>query len=171
VARSDYLDALRTRVGRQLLLLPSVTLCIFDGERRILLVRHVDSGSWGTPGGMIEPDERPADAVVREGREELGVMTSPTDLIGVFGGPEFRFSYANGDEVAYVMSAFHCRLDGPPAPDGDEISDAAYVSSEEWRGMPVAPWLHAALPQVFSWIHAGDGLALFDPASTREDRR
>lgn len=58
--------------------LPSVSAHIFDDAGRLLLVRHRDGDAWSTPGGFIEPDERPSDAVVRETWEETGLMVCPS---------------------------------------------------------------------------------------------
>jgi len=57
----------------------------------------------GLLGGAIEPDESPQEAAVREALEEVGVQVELTNLRAVLGGPEFRFRYKNGDEVAYVQ--------------------------------------------------------------------
>lgn len=71
---SDYLRRLREIVGRELLVLPSVTAAVLDDDRRILLVRVADRDRWVLPGGAVDPDERCLDAVVRETREEAGVL-------------------------------------------------------------------------------------------------
>jgi 8-oxo-dGTP diphosphatase len=48
-------------------------LCaIVDGDD-ILLVRQSYRRHWGIPGGMLDRNERPADAAVREVGEEVGV--------------------------------------------------------------------------------------------------
>ena len=48
---------------------------IFDNERRVLFVRWRRApGFYGLPGGRIEPREEPHDAVVREVREETGLL-------------------------------------------------------------------------------------------------
>jgi 8-oxo-dGTP pyrophosphatase MutT (NUDIX family) len=93
---SPYLAGLHVRVGHQLITLPGVSACIFDEVGRILLARHVDSCTWALPGGAVEPDEDPAAAVAREVREELGIEVALQDVIGVYGGPEFRITYRNG---------------------------------------------------------------------------
>src|SRR5262249_13715290 len=103
---SGHLARLRAQVGQQLLVLPSVTAAVRDDAGRLLLVRHSNGGVWVAPGGSLEPDELPADAVVRETWEETGLLVEPVRLTGVYAGPEFRVRYANGDEVTYVMSVF-----------------------------------------------------------------
>ena len=49
---------------------------LFEGERVLLTQRkkgaHLE-GLWELPGGKIDPDEDPRDALVRELAEELGI--------------------------------------------------------------------------------------------------
>ncbi|GAA3150216.1 hypothetical protein GCM10010466_46680 [Planomonospora alba] len=140
MAISAYLRRLRQYVGHDLLLIPAVTAVVTDGEGRILLVEDVDSGRWILPGGAVDPGERPADALVREMREELGVEVEPTAVLGVFGGPECVTEYRNGDRVEYVTTVFACRIvAGEPVPDGEEVARFRFTSSEERDGMRVAP--------------------------------
>src|SRR4051812_42054560 len=60
---SDYIHNLRTKIGNDLLLLPSVGAVILNDERHVLLQRSTDDGKWYVPGGAIDPGEEPADAI------------------------------------------------------------------------------------------------------------
>ena len=145
---SEYLRAVRARVGHALLLVPSVTGLVLDDAGRVLLVRHSNGGVWVAPGGAVDPDERPADAVVREVREETGLRVEPTALRGVFGGPEFRVRYANGDETAYVMAVYECRrLDCELQADGVETLDVRWVEPEELEGLALPSWVRVVLSE------------------------
>lgn len=44
-----------------------------DEAGALLLVRHTYKSGWGLPGGLVKAGEHPADAAVREAREEVGV--------------------------------------------------------------------------------------------------
>ena len=46
---------------------------VCDPEGRVLLCELTYKREWDLPGGVVDPGESPADAVVRELREELGV--------------------------------------------------------------------------------------------------
>ncbi len=46
---------------------------IFDEQNRLLLVKPVYKGGWSLPGGVVEADESPKAACIREIREELGL--------------------------------------------------------------------------------------------------
>src|SRR5215213_10684410 len=111
---SPYIRRLRAHVGSMRLLLPSVSVHVFDVAGRLLLVRQREGGVWSTPGGLIEPDERPADAAVREAWEETGLVVRPERLVGVYGGPECVVRYPNGDEVQYVITAVGGVVTGGP---------------------------------------------------------
>src|SRR5580698_544380 len=99
---SPYVRDLRTAVGHARILMPSVTGIVRGPNDSVLLVQQRDDGTWSTPGGTIELDETPADAVVREVWEETGLLTRPTRLIAVYGGPDLIVRYPNGDESQYI---------------------------------------------------------------------
>ena len=144
---SDYLGRLREKIGHDLVFVPSVTALVLDDRRRLLLLRHSNGDVWVAPGGAVDPDERPADAVVREVREEAGLDVEPVGIRGVLGGPEFRVRYANGDEVAYVMTVYACRVTGGRLrPDGGEVLEARWVGSEEWTALRVPAWGRIVVP-------------------------
>lgn len=129
---SSYVAALREKLGSSLLLLPSVAVLPWDTEGRLLLVRAADHGRWQTIGGMVEVDESPADAAVREAREEAGVQVSLGEVVGALGGPQFHIRYPNGDEAAYVSIVYEATVvGGLPAPDADETTEVAWVSLED----------------------------------------
>jgi 8-oxo-dGTP pyrophosphatase MutT (NUDIX family) len=158
---SAYLHALRARVGTTRLLLPSVTGVVRDVAGRVLLVEQRDDERWSTPGGAIEPDETPADAVVREVWEETGLLVAPVQVLGVYGGPDFVVRYPNGDETQYVSTIFSCVVRGGALEaDGVEAVAARFWTEEEARNLPLASWLTAVLPLLFA---ASSSEARFQP--------
>ena len=147
---SPYIRGLRAHVGATRLLLPAVSVHVFDAAGRLLLVRQREGGVWSTPGGLVEPDERPADAAVREAWEETGLLVRPERVLGVYGGPECVVRYPHGDEAQYVITAFGAAVvGGAPRPDGDETTAVRYWSEAEAGALPLAPWLRALLPVVY----------------------
>jgi 8-oxo-dGTP pyrophosphatase MutT (NUDIX family) len=161
---SPYIRQLRERVGHTRLLLPSVSVHVFDEADRLLLVKLNDGDLWSTPGGAMEPDEFPADAAVREAWEETGLLVRPQRLLGVYGGPHCVVAYPNGDESQYVIVAIGCAVIGGRArPDQDETVEVRYWSETEARSLTLAPWLRAHL----SMVYAGTNGPGFEPATWR----
>ncbi len=57
----------------------------FDRERRVLLVRHSYQPGWMLPGGGVGRAEPPVEAVMRELREEVGLLRSqPPEFSGLY---------------------------------------------------------------------------------------
>jgi ADP-ribose pyrophosphatase YjhB (NUDIX family) len=73
---SDYTATLpRKRMGSGVLLT--------DAAGRVLLVEPTYKDHWEVPGGVVEADESPYDAAVRELKEELGLLVTPGRLLVV----------------------------------------------------------------------------------------
>jgi 8-oxo-dGTP pyrophosphatase MutT (NUDIX family) len=122
-----YVADVRAIVGSRLLLLPAVSVHIRDDVGRLLLVHQVDRQQWGTVGGAVEPGESPAEAALREAREETGLEVELTGLVAALGGPGFEMTYPNGDECAYISIVFDARVVG-----GDLVADGVEVSLCQW---------------------------------------
>jgi 8-oxo-dGTP pyrophosphatase MutT (NUDIX family) len=128
---SSYIRHLRSKIGHDLLVIPAAGAFVFDDADRVLLTRHHE-GMWTHPGGMLEPFESPADAALRETFEETGLHIRLTRLIAVTSGPDFYFTFANGDEVAIVGTYFEGRVvSGTLRADGTETLDARWVDRAE----------------------------------------
>jgi 8-oxo-dGTP pyrophosphatase MutT (NUDIX family) len=127
---SSYLRQVRDRVGGQLLLLPGVSAVVFNDAGEILLHRRSDNGKWAIMGGIPDPDEQLADALVREVWEETGVTVEPQRVTGVYTSP--IITYPNGDTAQYVIVAFRCRpLRGTPRVNDDESLEVRYFKLDE----------------------------------------
>ncbi|HEX8692634.1 MAG TPA: NUDIX domain-containing protein [Longimicrobium sp.] len=159
---SPYLRELRARAGPARLVLPSATAIVYGAAGELLLVRQRDGGVWSTPGGTVEPDERPADAAAREAWEETGLVVEPVRVLAVYGGPGFVVRYPSGDEAQYVMTVFECAVRGGALrPDGRETLEARFWSEAGAAALPLAAWLRPVLPTLF----ARPGATHFHPAS------
>jgi 8-oxo-dGTP pyrophosphatase MutT (NUDIX family) len=125
MAIPDFLRRLREKVGHELLLLPGVCALVFDEHGQILLNRRSDSGRWAVLGGIPEPGEELADALVREVREETGVQVLPQRITGVY--TSSVICYPNGDQVQYIITAFRCQVvEGQPRVNDDESLEVRY---------------------------------------------
>ena len=133
---SDYVKRLRERIGHDFMFMPSVAAFVRDADGRILLVQHLE-GRWQIPGGAVDPGERPEEAAKREVREEASVEVELGAVLGVFGGPEYRITYANGDEAGWVVAVYAASImSGTPTPgDPDEIQDVRWFTPAEIRAL------------------------------------
>jgi ADP-ribose pyrophosphatase YjhB (NUDIX family) len=103
----------------------AVRAAIFDGPH-ILLVKHLADGLWGTPGGYVEVNETPAQAVQREVLEETGFQIRATRLLAVrnlqrLPDESIRF-------FSYYGLYFDCEViaRAESHPDQPETSEAAF---------------------------------------------
>jgi 8-oxo-dGTP pyrophosphatase MutT (NUDIX family) len=156
---SPYVRELRGVIGTRLLLVPAVAALVRDGEGRILLQRRSDNGRWNLPAGAVDPGESPADAVVREVREETGLAVRPVRVAGVFGGRDgFRHRYPNGDEVEFTAIVFECEaVGGTLQAEDDETAELGWFHLHDRPALtteyPLAEMLSGG-PVVFPPPHA-----------------
>lgn len=82
---------------------PTGSVIVVDGDRFLALRRAIDPGAgmWEIPGGFCDGWEHPADAAVREAREELGVRVSLRDFVGMYIG-----TYEFQGEALPVLDCF-----------------------------------------------------------------
>jgi 8-oxo-dGTP pyrophosphatase MutT (NUDIX family) len=91
-----FLRYARLRRGMTL----GVRAVVFDGEGRVLLVRHGYTPGWHFPGGGVEPGETTRDALARELDEEAGIaLTGPAELFGLY----FSRHISRRDHVAVYV--------------------------------------------------------------------
>jgi 8-oxo-dGTP pyrophosphatase MutT (NUDIX family) len=142
---SDYIRGLREKIGHDYVLLPAAAALIRDEMGRVLLVRHVD-GPWQLPGGAVDPDESPEDAVRRECREEASLEIRPVRIAGAFGGRDYRRRYANGDEIGIVGIVFEAEIvAGDAQPGDDETQDVGWFAAGELERLDLSPVSRAEL--------------------------
>jgi 8-oxo-dGTP pyrophosphatase MutT (NUDIX family) len=147
--RQGYVRAMRSKIGHQLLLLPGVTLLVFDEAGRMLMVEQADRKLWSTPGGAIEPGESPRQAAVREAWEETGLTVELTELVDVLGGTGFEMVYPNGDVCAYVSIVFRARvIAGELSADGVEISRCGWIAPEALGDLDLVDFTRTLLSHV-----------------------
>ena len=141
-----------------------------DGEGRacFVLTRRAPrlrdhGGQWALPGGSIDPGETPAEAALRELREEVGLDLDPTRVLGllddyptrsgfvitpvvVWGGPGARLE-PDPREVAEVHRVPLSHLDRPGVP--------------RTRRIPQSDRPVISIPLVSTHIHAPTAAILF----------
>jgi ADP-ribose pyrophosphatase YjhB (NUDIX family) len=98
----------------------------------LLLVHQFDTATWSTIGGAVEIGESPAQAAIREVREEIGLDVELTSVRAALGGPAYDVVYANGDRCSYVSVVYDARtVGGTLAADGQETTAVRWVAVDE----------------------------------------
>ena len=115
--------------------LVGVGAVVVDGGR-VLLVRRGSEplrGQWSLPGGMLELGETITDGVVREVREETGLIVEPLELIELLD----RIHRA-GERVQYhyVIADYLCRVAGGQLQAASDADAAKWVERAEWNNYP-----------------------------------
>lgn len=99
---------------------------------RVLLQRRGDDGTWGPPGGALEPGETLEQAAHRELLEETGLVAGELRLIDVYSGPEFVVRYADGFSAYVVGATFETHhVSGHPIADGIETLELAWFPTAQ----------------------------------------
>ena len=131
-------------MAAELPVVPCVGAVVLDAAGRLLLIRRghpPSAGLWSVPGGRVEPGETLEDAVVREVREETGLLVQPGAVAGRLSIP--------GDGVVYDVTDFVCSLVGPPTDPvaGDDADDALFADAATREGLACTPRLLETLRQ------------------------
>jgi ADP-ribose pyrophosphatase YjhB (NUDIX family) len=115
-----------------------VVAALVEHEGNVLLVRnHGWPEKWfGLVAGFLERGETPAEAVLRELKEELGLAGEVVRLLGVY-------AFAERNEV---IIAFHVRANGSVRL-GEEIAELRRVLPERLR-----PWPFGTGQAVSDWL-------------------
>ncbi len=82
-------------------------IVVQDESGRVLLLCRSGEGTWGLPGGGVEPGETWEQAAVRECREETGWDVSIHGLLGIYSDPATQtHRYPSGRTVHFVGAVF-----------------------------------------------------------------
>ena len=117
-------------------LLLVVAAALIDADGRVLIARRPEgkqlAGLWEFPGGKLDPNESPEQALVRELREELGVDACVSCL------QPLAFASHSYEDFHLLMPLYVCRRwDGFVAPaEGQAIK---WVRPRELRNYPMPP--------------------------------
>jgi 8-oxo-dGTP diphosphatase len=106
---------------------------------RVLLVRRGQPpllGEWSLPGGVLECGETLREAVVREAREETGLLVETGEMLGVYErlirDDEQRVRYH------YVLLDFLCRVVGGELKAGSDAADVRWFTPDELPALNLA---------------------------------
>jgi 8-oxo-dGTP diphosphatase len=122
--------------------IPCVGAVIKDGDGRLLLIKRghePGKGLWSVPGGRIEPGETDQAAVIRETREETGLIVVPGPLIGSVRRP------AGPPGAELDIRDYAAAIVGGELAAGDDADDAMWAGPDELDALPLTDGLLDAL--------------------------
>lgn len=128
----SYIMELRKIVGHRTLLMPCAGAIIGDGKGNVLLQLRKDDETWATHGGSIELDERVEDAMIREIKEEIGLVVLDYQLLNIYSGSEHHHIYPNGDEVSCINIVYYCHsFEGEIELQQDEVLRVQWFNKDD----------------------------------------
>ena len=127
-----YIGQLRKVLGNRRLIVPAVRAIIQNRDGRVLVIQRRDNGKWAFPAGTVEIGESVYDCLVREVREETGLVAISATPFAIYSEPRFALTDDFGNEYQYVVVAFRIdRWSGDLVTITDETLDARFFSAEE----------------------------------------
>lgn len=108
---------------------------LFEGGRVLLTQRkqgaHLE-GLWELPGGKIDPDEDPRDALVRELREEIGTEVE-------VGAPLEITSWRYPEKRVLLLFFEVTRKPGSPDPSIVDVADLMWATADDLERLQFPP--------------------------------
>jgi len=132
-----------------------------EGDRpAILLVKEKTDGQWTPPGGWVDIEDSPAEAVVRETYEEAGLRVEPQRLVAVY-DPQ-RHGMSPPRPFALIRLFFLCEvLDGSPAP-GLETEAVGFFPADSLPPLSLHRVTEAQVRRLFDYYYDPSLPADFD---------
>ena len=113
-----------------------VACALVDADRRVLIAQRPEDknmgGLWEFPGGKVEPNESPEQAIIRELKEELNVDTKEACLAPL------TFASFSYEKFHLLMPLYVCRKwQGTPV--ANEHSALKWVRPQRMRDYEMPP--------------------------------
>jgi ADP-ribose pyrophosphatase YjhB (NUDIX family) len=126
---------------------PAVGVAVLQSDRLLLVRRRYApmQGTWALPGGFLEIGETPAEAAVREAREETGLRVKLDGLLGGFHG--------GGSKGGVIFLCYRAVVLGGRLAAGDDATDAGFFPLER----PPRPFARGPHPRVLARLRAERG--------------
>lgn len=101
-----------------------------DGDGRVLVCETTYKRDWDLPGGIVDPDESPADTVAREIGEELGIELAVGRLLAVNWMPRY-FGWSDALQLVYDLGQVDAGLVDTMALSTHEIAAVHWLAPDD----------------------------------------
>ena len=118
--------------------LVSVAAVIEGKQHEILMIWEGDvpyHKQWVVPGGYVRPDETVKQAIVREVKEETGLVTIPTRLVGIYDD----FTSEKDESIHHIIIAYKVDVVDGRVVFSQEATAYKWLSAEEALSSPDVP--------------------------------
>ncbi len=145
--QDSYLGQLRQVIGHDLVLMPGAMVFLREADRKVLLTKRADDGSWCAPAGAAEPGGSFARTAVDELAEETGIEVAEDDLVpfGCLSEAEAHtIHYPNGDVThCFALCFLVTSWRGEPIPNEDETVEVGFFDPQAPPRPLHSPTAHA----------------------------
>lgn len=133
-----YIKDKRSKIGNDLLIHPAARIIIENKNGDFLFIIRADNGNLGLPAGGLEENETITECIIRETKEETGLIISDVTVIGISTTPTLEtVEYANGDKTQYFAVEFYTnQFSGELIADGKETQSVDFKPIEYVHQLP-----------------------------------
>lgn len=110
-----------------------VTSAFIEKNGKFLLVLDPKFGFWRVPGGRIEGGEKAANTLIREMKEEIGILVSRPRFLGF--GQDIVYHWKLKRNVARLILYYHVKITQEPRLDPREARDHRWVTVAQMKRM------------------------------------
>ena len=132
---------------------------VFKGKKLLFVRELMDGGKWTLPGGWVDINEPPSEAVEREVREEAGMIVKARKIAAVFdrnlhGHPPYPFH-------TYKLFII-CDLIAEATPDPLETSDPTFFAQDQIQELSTLRVTAEEIERMFIHLAEPDRATDFD---------
>lgn len=129
-----------------------VTAAVVFHQDKLLITQRPagkdHGGLWEFPGGKLEENEAPVEALHRELDEELGLTVDQCQVYDVV--------YHRYDERPVLLLVYRCSAASPTV-HHHEVADHAWISPDQLRDYPILPADKTLVDKLIAEHHCADG--------------
>jgi len=133
-----YIGNIRSKIGSDKFICPAARIIIENDKGEFLFIERLDNGNLGIPAGGFEEHETIKACIIREVKEETGLVISEVQVIGISTNPALEsVTYPNGDQIQYFTIEFYTnKFEGTLSADGIETKSLAFRSASFINQLP-----------------------------------